>query len=52
MKKKRSVKRKTPTSPKGCSPAQGKILKVGASSSPSSATGAADSERGGGGGGG
>ena len=49
-KKKRSVKRKTMTSPKGCPPAQGKILKVGASSSPSSAAGATDSSLGGGGG--
>ena len=31
-KKKRSVKRKPPSSPEGCPPAQGKILKVGASS--------------------
>ena len=51
-KKKRSVKRKPPTSPKGCPPARGKILKVGASSSPSSAVGAGDSSEGGGGGGG
>ena len=42
-KKKRSVKRKTPTSPERCPPTQGKILKVGASSSPSSAVGAGDS---------
>ena len=42
-KKKKSVKRKPPTSPKGCPSAQGKILKVGASSSPSSAVGARDS---------
>ena len=45
-KKKRSIKRKTPTSLKGCPPARGKILKVGASSSPSSATEAGDSLRG------
>ena len=42
-KKKRSVKRKPPSSLEGCPPAQGKILKVGASSSPSSAVGAGDS---------
>ena len=42
-KKKRSVKRKPPSSPEGCPLAQGKILKVGASSSPSSAVGAGDS---------
>ena len=42
-KKKRSVKRKPPTSPKGCPPARGKILKVGASSSPSSVVWAGDS---------
>ena len=42
-KKKRSVKRKPPTSPEGCPPARGKILKVGASSSPSSVVGAGDS---------
>ena len=42
-KKKRSVKRKPPSSPEGCPPAQGKILKVGASSSPSSAIEARDS---------
>ena len=36
-KKKRSVKWKTMTSPEGCPLARGKILKVGASSSPSSA---------------
>ena len=41
--KKRSVKRKPLSSPEGCPPAQGKILKVGASSSPSSADGAGDS---------
>ena len=51
-KKKRSVKRKTPTSLEGCPLARGKILKVGASSSPSSATGAVDTSAGGGGGGG
>ena len=43
VKKKRSVKRKPPSSPKGCSPARGKILKVGASSLPSSTVGAGDS---------
>ena len=37
-----SVKRKPPTSPEVCPPALGKILKVGASSSPSSAVGARD----------
>ena len=42
-KKKRSVKRKPSSSPEGCPPARGKILKVGASSSPSSAVGAEDS---------
>ena len=42
-KKKRSVKRKPPTSPEVCPPTRGKILKVGASSSPSSAVGAGDS---------
>ena len=42
-KKKRSVKRKPPTSLEGCPPAWVKILKVGASSSPSSAVGARDS---------
>ena len=42
-KKKRSVKRKPPSSPEGFPPAWGKILKVGASSSPSSAVGARDS---------
>ena len=44
-KKKRSVKRKPPTSPEDCPPAQGKILKVGASSFPSSVAGAGDSSR-------
>ena len=39
-KKKRSVKRKPQASPEGCPPARGKILKAGASSSPSSAIGA------------
>ena len=39
-KKKRSVKRKPQASPEGCSPAQGKALKTGASSSPSSVFGA------------
>ena len=42
-KKKSSVKWKPPTSPKGCPPARGKILKVGASSSPSFVFGAGDS---------
>ena len=42
-KKKRSVKRKPLTSPESCPLARGKILKVGASSSPSSAVGAGDS---------
>ena len=42
-KKKRSVKRKPPSSLEGCPPTRGKILKVGASSSPSSAVGARDS---------
>ena len=42
-KKKRSVKRKTPTSPEGCPPTRGKILKVEASSSPSSVVGVGDS---------
>ena len=42
-KKKRSVKRKTLTSPEGCPLARGKILKVGASSSPSSTAEAGDS---------
>ena len=42
-KKKRSVKRKPPSSSEGCPPARGKILKVGASPSPSSAAGAGDS---------
>ena len=42
-KKKRRVKRKPPSSPEGCPPARGKILKVGASSSLSSAIGAGDS---------
>ena len=42
-KKKISVKRKTKASPEGFPPARGKILKVGASSSPSSSVGAGDS---------
>ena len=42
-KKKRSVKRKTPSSPEGCPPARGKILKVGAFSPPSFAVEAGDS---------
>ena len=41
--KKRSVKRKPPTSPEGCPLARGKILKVGASSLPLSVVGAGDS---------
>ena len=41
-KKKRSVKRKPPSSLEGCSPDRGKILKVGASSSPSFAVKAGD----------
>ena len=44
-KKKRSVKRKTQASLEDCPPARGKTLKVGASSSPSSAIGAGDSSR-------
>ena len=43
VKKKKSVKRKPPTSLEGCPLARGKILKVGASSSPSSAGGVANS---------
>ena len=42
-KKKRSVKRKPPSSPEGCPPARGKTLKVGTYPSPSSAVGASDS---------
>ena len=42
-KKKRSVKRKPPSSPESCPPSRGKTLKVGASPSPSSAVGARDS---------
>ena len=42
VKKKRRVKRKTPTSPEGCPHARGMILKVEASSSPSSSIGARD----------
>ena len=42
-KKKRSVKHKPLTSLEGCPPTRGKILKVGASSSPSSAVVAGDS---------
>ena len=42
-KKKRSMKRKPPSSPEGCPPARGKILKVGASSWPLSAFEAGDS---------
>ena len=44
-KKKRSVKWKPSTSPKAYPPARGKILKVGASSSPSSTVEARDSSR-------
>ena len=44
-KKKRSMKRKPPSSPEGCPPSRGKILKVGASSSHSSAVEAGDSSR-------
>ena len=44
-KKKRSVKRKTLASPKGCPPARGKILKVGVSSSLSSTVGVGDPSR-------
>ena len=43
VKKKRSVKQKPPSSPEGYPPTRGKILKVGAFSSPSSAVGAGDS---------
>ena len=42
-KKKMSVKRKPPSFPEGCPPGRGKILKVGASSSPSFAVGVGDS---------
>ena len=42
-KKKRSANRKNLTSFEGCPPTRGKILKVGASSSPSSTIGAGDS---------
>ena len=42
-KKKRRVKRKTLSSPEGCPLTRGKILKVGASSPPSSAIGVGDS---------
>ena len=42
-KKKRSVMRKPPTSPEVCPPTRGKILKVGASTLPSSSVGAGDS---------
>ena len=44
-KKKRSVKWKPPSSPEGCPTARGKILKMGASSSPSPAVGAGGSSR-------
>ena len=47
-KKKKSVKRKPPTLPEGCPPARGKILKVGASSLPSSSIGLETLWRGGG----
>ena len=46
VKKKRSVKRKPPSSPEGCPPAQGKTLKVGTYPLPSSAAGVGDSSRG------
>ena len=42
-KKKRSVKRKPPSSPEGCPPARGKTLKVGTYPLPSSVVGAGDS---------
>ena len=44
-KKKRSVKWKPLSSPKGCPPARGKTLKVGTYPLPSSAVGACDSSR-------
>ena len=44
-KKKKSLKRKPPSSPEGCPPARGKILKVGAFSLPSSTVGAGESSR-------
>ena len=44
-KKKMILKKKTQASPKGCPPARGKILKVGASSLPSSTVRARDSTR-------
>ena len=44
-KKKRSVKQKPPTSPEGFPPARGRILKVGASSSPSFVVRVGDSSR-------
>ena len=44
-KKKRSLKLKPPSSPKGCPPARGKTLRVGASPSSSSTVGAGDSSR-------
>ena len=46
VKKKRSVKRKPSSSPKGCPPTLGKTLKVGAYPFPSSAVGAGDSSGG------
>ena len=45
-KKKRRVKQKSPSSPKGCPPARGKTLKVGTYPLPSSAVGAGDSSGG------
>ena len=42
-KKKRSVKRKPPSSSEGCPPARGKTIKVGTYPSPSSTVGASDS---------
>ena len=44
-KKKRSMKQKPPSSPEGCPPARGKILKVGHPSSPSSTVRAGESSR-------
>ena len=45
-KKKRSVKRKPPSSPEDCPPARGKTLKMGTYPLPSSAVGAGDSSGG------
>ena len=45
-KKKRSVKRKPPSSPEGCPPARGKTLKMGTYPLPLSAVEAGDSSRG------